>query len=488
MSADAGRTAALRDLAANLRAGLALAFLRAPSPHRLRAGPAQLFLLYLFALALGAGYDLYSVGLEDGRVDILALPVVSFWALAMLFAAGAVAALCAAPAVALPLAVAGFALVCWESAVAYTLAVGADFSPVLDRAYPTLSWVPVAWFSGAFGVAAVRMAAAAPRPRRAAVFVLAALLLAAPQWTVNPSARLWSATASAESDVEGDEAPQSEQTLYGQMEMLDDALDAVAPGQAGVTELFTISFAGDGGQEVFSSEAAGADAVLADVFDSGEHGVVLANSAAHPQERPFATLSSLQRALATMADRMNGDEDVLALFLTSHGTADHHLVVSLPPYQFEDLTPERLRSMLDDAGIRYRVIIVSACYSGAFLEPLAGPDTMVITASTADRTSLGCRTGAQWSDFGRAYFAEALAQTGSFEGAFRIASQRIAERETREKLTPSLPQISVGAGIRDQLQRLETRRGGRILFADRSGAGKPLPKATLSKAGASPWL
>jgi hypothetical protein len=173
-----------------------------------------------------------------------------------------------------------------------------------------------------------------------------------------------------------------------------------------------------------------------------------------------------------MADRMNPDEDVLALFLTSHGTPDHHLVVSMPPYDFDDLTPERLRALLDDAGIRFRVIIISACYAGGFIEALAGDDTMVIAASQADRTSFGCRDGAQWTDFGRAFFSEALTQTASFEGAFRLASQRIGAREAKEGLTPSQPQISVGPGIRDQLQRLETRRGGRVLFALQSRSGK----------------
>jgi hypothetical protein len=304
------------------------------------------------------------------------------------------------------------------------------------------------------------------RLRRLALFLLAMACIITPQWAVDPTARLWTADAAEEAPAaDGAESAQSEQTLYGQFDLLNDALDAIVPGQEGVTELFTISFAGDGNQDVFLNEAAGADAVMAEVFDSGEHSLVLANSVARPQERPFATVSALERSLAEVADRMNLDEDVLAVFLTSHGSPDHHLSISLPPYQFDDLTPERLRAMLDEAGIRYRVIIVSACYSGGFLEPLAGPDTMVITAASADRTSFGCRDGEQWTDFGRAYFAEALSQSASFEGAFRIAKGHIAEREAKEGLTPSDPQISVGPGIREQLQRLETRRGGRILFA-----------------------
>jgi len=293
---------------------------------------------------------------------------------------------------------------------------------------------------------------------------------------------LWTAEAGDDAAADaGPDSPQSEQALYGQFDLLNDALDAIVPGQQGVTELFTIAFAGDGSQDVFLNEAVGADAVMADTFDSGEHSLVLANSIVRPQERPFATVTALERSIAEVADRMNLDEDVLVVFLTSHGTPDHRLSVSLPPYAFDDLAPERLRGMLDEAGIRYRVIIVSSCYSGGFLGPLSGPDTMVITASAADRTSFGCRDGEQWTDFGRAYFAEALSQAASFEGAFRIARGRIAEREAKEGLTASDPQIFVGPGIREQLQRLETRRGGRILFA--GTPRRPAPEPSISRQG-----
>ncbi len=459
------RTTALRDLSANLRTGLALALFRPCAPQSLRASGVQLLLLFLVDLLLGVAYDLYSVGGSSGHFDVLALPAVSFWALPLLLCAGLVAAMRGQGALLMPLATAGFSLACWQSLAAYGLASAADIWSPIDRQYPLLSWVPPLWMALAYGRCAVRMDGALAARGRAGVFFLAAALALMPQLAVDPAARLWNAESAAENEATGPDAPQSEQTFYSQFGLLEDALEAVTPGQAGVTELFTISFGGDGTQEVFLREAIGADSVMADVFDSGAHSIVLANSQAHPQEQPFATISSLQRALATVAERMNGDEDVLALFITSHGTPDHHLVVTLPPFDFEDLTPERLRDLLDDAGIRYRVIIISACYSGAFIAPLAGPDTMVITASSAERASFGCRDGAEWTDFGRAYFSEALAQAASFEGAFRIANRRIAERESEQRLEPSKPQISVGDGIREHLLRLETRRGGRILFA-----------------------
>jgi len=465
--------ASLRDLGRNLRAGLALALFRPCTAQSLRTSGAQLLILFLLDLLFGVAYDLYSVGWSAGHLDVLALPAVSFWALPLLLSGGLIASIRAQGALAMPLATAGFSLACWQSLATYVLAWAADVWSPIDQQYPLLSWVPPIWMALAYGRCAVRINAqpnAQPVARwHTGVFVLAAVLALTPQAAVDPASRLWSSESTAENEAaSGPDSPQSEQTLYSQFGLLEDALEAITPGQAGVTELFTISFGGDGTQDVFLREAVGADSVMADVFDSGAHSIVLANSQAHPQEQPFATVSALQRALATVAERMNGDEDVLALFITSHGTPDHHLVVSLPPFNFDDLTPERLRDLLDDAGIRYRVIIISACYSGAFVAPLAGPDTMVITASGADRASFGCRDGAEWTDFGRAYFGEALAQAASFEGAFRIANRRIAERESEQRLAPSMPQISVGDGIREHLLRLETRRGGRILFAMRS--------------------
>lgn len=461
---------ALRDLAANLGTGLALLALRPRAAADLRASGMQWLLLFLLQLAIGLGYDAYAVGWQGGEANPLALPALSFWVLAVLLCSALVGTMARDRGFFRALVTAGFALVCWESLFTVALATLADYIAWLDRAYSKVAWIPVVWFALAFGRFAIRLAPGLGTARKAGVLVLAAALLLAPRWVVNPASRLWVPAAEVEGaeSAAGPDSPQSEETLYGQFDLLDEALDAIEPGQEGVTELFTITFAGDGTQDVFRSEAEGADAVLSEAFDSASHAIVLANNKARPQDRPFATVSALERALQTVADRMNGDEDILALFLTSHGSEDHHLVVSLPPYDFEDLTPERLRSMLDDAGIRYRIVIVSSCYSGGFIAPLAGPDTMVISASAADRPSFGCRDGAQWTDFGNAFFPEALAQTASFEGAFRIASARIAEREAREGLPASMPQISVGAGIREQLQRLETRRGGRILVARRA--------------------
>jgi hypothetical protein len=483
MAGISGLPQPLRDLGANLRAAPMLLAARDPARVPLRPGLAQLLLLSVLYLALEVAYDMVAIGLRDGHFDPLAVPFATFRGLAALASAGVLAlatrGLAAeSPArpvgdVATLLATAAFSLACAGSMLASLLAFLADASATVDNAYGVLAWVPVGWVALAYALAAARICVGEAHPpvpvhawrvARLGAFALSFALALLPQWFVDSSLRIWTAQDASEREAAaGAGAPQSEQTLYGQFDLLQDALDAIEPGDPGVPELYSVTFGGDGSQDVFLNEAQGAGAVLSDVFGGAGHGIVLANSHARAQEVPFATASALQRTLAAMAERMHPDTDVLALVLTSHGTPDHRLSVSLPPYRFEDLTPERLRELLDESGIRFRVVIVSACYSGGFLEPLASPDTLVITASAADRTSFGCRDGAKWTDFGRAFFAEALRRTGSFESAFRIAEQDIAAREARERVEPSHPQIFVGTAIREALQRLHTHRGEAVL-------------------------
>jgi hypothetical protein len=64
-----------------------------------------------------------------------------------------------------------------------------------------------------------------------------------------------------------------------------------------------------------------------------------------------------------------------------------------------------------------------------------------MTAARADRSSFGCADENELTDFGRAYFKEALPQSASFEDAFHRARLLVDEWETREKLQHSRPQM-----------------------------------------------
>jgi hypothetical protein len=246
-----------------------------------------------------------------------------------------------------------------------------------------------------------------------------------------------------------------EDVLYGQTLLLERHLAALRPGRAGVAEIF---FLGVGGshQGVFLRETQWIEQLFKDRFHTDGHSLILVNNASTLQEQPLANKESLRRALQRIGERMNVEEDVLFLSLTSHGSSDHRLSILFQPFAFADITPAMLREMLDGAGIKYRVIVVSACYSGGFIPALRDENTLVISAAAHDRNSFGCNDENEMTDFGRAYFDEALRQTRSFTEAFAIAATHIAEREKAEERTPSLPQMAEGSAIGAKLAVFES--------------------------------
>lgn len=202
-----------------------------------------------------------------------------------------------------------------------------------------------------------------------------------------------------------------------------------------------IAFGFFGDQDVFQSEAQKAAAIVAARYGHGGAVIVRANVGA----RRAAMIDDLRAAIDSVGRRPGGADEVLFLILSSHGSRAGIAVKS--GAVTETLSPQDVGAMLDAAGIRRRVIIVSACYSGVFAEALASFRTVVITAADPDHTSFGCRSGAAWTYFGQAFFAEALPHARGLWEAFIEARSRIGQRETTERLTPSNPQMAGGADV-----------------------------------------
>ena len=146
------------------------------------------------------------------------------------------------------------------------------------------------------------------------------------------------------------------------------------------------------------------------------------------------------------------------LYLSSHGRPGE-VEVSMPPLELAQITPPVLRRLFDDAGIKWRIIVVSACYSGSFIGALEDEQTLVLTAAQADRTSFGCGHQSASTYFGEALFEQGLAKSDSIMGAFEIAKKRVTEREAANRISPpSNPQASVGAAMAEKLKELERGR------------------------------
>lgn len=248
-----------------------------------------------------------------------------------------------------------------------------------------------------------------------------------------------------------------EALYYAQPQRLAAATSGLLPQRPGVVDLYLVGFGGWASQDVFLREVTAVQKLFDERFDSAGRSLVLLNNPATTGSLPLANAHNLREALKVVAARMDAEEDVLFLFLTSHGSEDHRLSVNFWPLGLNDVTPAQLRGLLDESGIRNRVVVVSACYSGGFIDDLRDKRTLVITAAARDRQSFGCGHHNDFTWFGKAYFDEALREQYDFVAGFTQAAQRLAEREKAESEEPSLPQMAEGAAIRPVLKALEAR-------------------------------
>ncbi|MCK7595410.1 C13 family peptidase [Pseudomarimonas salicorniae] len=370
------------------------------------------------------------------------------------------------------LALAGAALVCAllrRSGVALGLA-----SIVLLALLPgTLLWIwvqarfePGGWLARLpmlylvlFAVQLARWAgAAAPSWRRGGAALSAAgLLLAA--WMLVPDSPWWwtsepedDEAAFVEEDSPSLDGISAEQLWQTQPDMLDAALARLAPQRPDNVDLYVLALAGDGNENVFRNEVGYVRRLAEQRLGAKDRVLSLVNHPDTLDAAPIASVSNLRRALQGLARVMDTEEDLLWLFMTSHGSEDHQLYLGLDPLPLDWLDPATLRQLLEEAGIRWRVIVVSACYSGGFIEPLRDEHSLLITAARADRPSFGCGVQSQITWFGEAFLVEALNQGLGFDAAYREARRRIREREREEEERPSYPQIALGQAIAPRLE------------------------------------
>jgi hypothetical protein len=264
----------------------------------------------------------------------------------------------------------------------------------------------------------------------------------------------------ASPDVEEAAEPSSTQAdaealLFEQAARIDQALAAIKPAASAAPKAFFLGFAGVGDQKVFTQEIGLASRVLSERYGIEGNGLSLLNDERDLQRAPLATVSGLKYALRGLARRMNVDRDVLFLAISSHGARDPAIAVSNADLPLDDLTDEDLAEAIEDSGIKWRVIIISACYAGGFIESLKDARSIVITAAAADRTSFGCSNDSDLTYFGEAFYRDALPEARSLRDAFDRAKAAIAVREHREHVESSKPQAFFGSELEAKLAAMK---------------------------------
>jgi hypothetical protein len=257
--------------------------------------------------------------------------------------------------------------------------------------------------------------------------------------------------------------------MLNQGHLLDQALAAL-PASTPAIELYTLTLAGDGKQSVFLRETDYVSRMLASRFGAVGQ-ISLANHRDHLADRLMASRETLSRSVQALSER-TGAEDLVFIYLSSHGTSEHELVLDQPRLQLADLPASELAAVLAPLKNRDKVVVISACYSGGFIPALKDDKTVIMTASRADRVSFGCSEEADFTYFGDALFAHALNETDDLKQAFELASAHVAEREIADNYEASQPQIWAPKGVLAHWQRLRQQQAKQALQATTAEAAQ----------------
>jgi hypothetical protein len=214
---------------------------------------------------------------------------------------------------------------------------------------------------------------------------------ARPDDTAASPARAAAAPARPASIAPGDRLWVSvEQVRANQPPLLAHHLATLEPQRPGIVDLYFVGFASFAAEDVFLKEVRSAQSILDGRFDTRGRSLVLINNPQTVDSVPLATAANLRAALEGVARKMDVEEDVLFLYLTSHGDKRGMIAVEFGNLGLRPLRASEIRVMLDRARIRWRVIVVSACYSGSFINELRDERTLIVTAAAADKASFGC--------------------------------------------------------------------------------------------------
>jgi hypothetical protein len=253
--------------------------------------------------------------------------------------------------------------------------------------------------------------------------------------------------------VERDRSPR---WLLEDQRKLDRQLAALKPQKPGQVDAYVVVVGLDS-DPIFGREAREAGKVLSRRYNAEGHTIVLAGTdGSGPSDLANGSPQSLAIALARVAELMDKKQDVLVLYTAGHGAQ-----VGLAYHDADDgfgiIAPARMARMFDELGIKNRLLILSACFSGIFVPALQSDTTALFTAARPDRTSFGCAADRDWTFYGDAMINNALRQPVPLATAATTAKDLIAKWEAMGNVTPSEPQISIGSKVDTWLKPLEAK-------------------------------
>ena len=440
------------DLLHNLRLGLALAFFQPVLLRQFRVSLAQVALLVLLDITLdflldyvragwGASFNIYGVSHTALAVflSIVAWSLLALWyqrapklATLLVLAGAMVPIFYIVDILLVVIGIGGYSNYSWTRYIAWYVILGWNLAVMFRILRLVLS--PTRW--------------------RAALATSGYALVAIVPLFLVPQQPLWLPASNVEEESAAKERVNAERVFDAQSGLIEQEKNRLLRQRPRQTDIYFVGFGSYAFEDVFMKEVRTIRTLFDTRFDSAGRSVALINNPASVTDTPLASGTNLGKVLRHVGGLMDKNDDVLVLYLTSHGSKRHRLSADFWPLSLNSISPADLKEALDASGIRWKVIIISACYSGGFIEKLRDEYTLIMTSSDAQRESFGCGSGSEFTYFGQALLDVELRRRFSFVDAFRAAVNSIEEREKKERLKPSNPQMAVGSLIEPKLERL----------------------------------
>jgi hypothetical protein len=160
----------------------------------------------------------------------------------------------------------------------------------------------------------------------------------------------------------------------------------------------------------------------------------------------LSSLANVREQLADTAQRANAG---CLIYFTSHGLPGGLIMMTEPD---EQVTPLQLNRLVQAACPNRPVILVlSACFSGGFINGLAGNDRMILTAARPDRTSFGCGDNDKYPFFDACVLERAPVSHDFIDLGSKVQTCVAAKEKEIGAKPPSEPQMWIGPALKPLL-------------------------------------
>lgn len=241
--------------------------------------------------------------------------------------------------------------------------------------------------------------------------------------------------------------------------LINKQLSHLADNRKNINDIYFIGFAPYAEEDVFMHEATYVRNLFDLQYDTLNRSILLVNNLKSLDIYPIAILKNLESAMNRISSIIDPEEDIVVLYITSHGSQDHRILMNFDAAKrsglnIEDIDAKTIKHLFEKNNIKWRVILILACFSGGFIDTLKNENTIIITSASIDRASFGCGHHGDFTQFGEAFFKDNLNHSKDLISAFEHTRPQIEALEKKMDFRPSQPQIFIGENIRPILNRL----------------------------------